>query len=344
MSNFGRNDSAQRAGPPPEGIRYRPAQPEERTTALRLVLGAAGRMGDEAQVVEFLRFAVQRGIQLSDLWLAEEGGNIITAILPIVSPGRTMLLLVPGGNPDSKRSLAATQLLHSVCDVFRTKDVRLAQVLLDPRDATVHTFYAARSFRRVAELIYLQAFVARKMIEPALPPRCRWLTYSPEAHELFAATISESYRQSLDCPALNGLRDMEDILAGHKASGEFDPSSWFLLVEDDASRPDPVPLGVLLLSRTFVGDAMELVYLGLTPAARGRGFGDAMMRQALATVSAKGVSRLTLAVDSANAPALRLYYRHGMQRIGSKLAMMRVLNIPSASERAPRPGLVAPPA
>jgi ribosomal protein S18 acetylase RimI-like enzyme len=34
---------------------------------------------------------------------------------------------------------------------------------------------------------------------------------------------------------------------------------------------------------------------------------------------------LTLAVDSNNAPALQLYYRHGMRRVGSRIAMVRDL-------------------
>ena len=50
-----------------------------------------------------------------------------------------------------------------------------------------------------------------------------------------------------------------------------------------------------------------------------------MMRQALWAAREMNLSRLTLAVDSNNAPALRLYYRHGMQRIGSKVALMRDL-------------------
>ena len=37
------------------------------------------------------------------------------------------------------------------------------------------------------------------------------------------------------------------------------------------------------------------------------------------------LKRLTLAVDSRNAPALKLYYRHGMQQIGAKTAMLRDL-------------------
>jgi ribosomal protein S18 acetylase RimI-like enzyme len=73
-------------------------------------------------------------------------------------------------------------------------------------------------------------------------------------------------------------------------------------------------------------DTLELVYLGLTPAARGRGLGDLMMRRALALAAADGAGRLSLAVDSDNVPALKLYYRHGMQRVGAKLALMRRLD------------------
>ena len=46
--------------------------------------------------------------------------------------------------------------------------------------------------------------------------------------------------------------------------------------------------------------------------------------------SMPGVERLSLAVDANNAPALRLYYRHGLQRVGSKIAMMRDLRLTGA--------------
>ena len=55
-------------------------------------------------------------------------------------------------------------------------------------------------------------------------------------HALFAETILQTYRDSLDCPGLNGVRQIEDIIAGHKASGEFDPALWFLLCEQPAQR------------------------------------------------------------------------------------------------------------
>ena len=88
---------------------------------------------------------------------------------------------------------------------------------------------------------------------------------------------------------------------------------------------EQTPLGVLLLSESFRGDAMELVYIGLVPAARGRKLGEWLMNQTLAMLSAQKQSRLCLAVDSHNTPALKLYYRNGMQRIGSKLALIKDL-------------------
>jgi len=47
-------------------------------------------------------------------------------------------------------------------------------------------------------------------------------------------------------------------------------------------------------------------------------------------------SQLTLAVDSRNAPAMKLYFRHGMKRMGSRTAMIRVLS-PKTKE-PPRSG------
>ena len=60
--------------------------------------------------------------------------------------------------------------------------------------------------------------------------------------------------------------------------------------------------------------------------ARGRGIGNLLVRHALAAVcNQMRLAKITLAVDSRNIPALKLYYRHGMQQIGTKTAMLRDL-------------------
>jgi hypothetical protein len=45
----------------------------------------------------------------------------------------------------------------------------------------------------------------------------------------------------------------------------------------------------------------------------------------MAVTAGRRLPRLCLAVDALNVPALKLYYRQGMQRVGSKLALMRDL-------------------
>ena len=67
------------------------------------------------------------------------------------------------------------------------------------------------------------------------------------------------------------------------------------------------------------------MYLGIAPHARGQGLGALMMRQALAVAGASGCGLLSLAVDSRNAPALKLYYRSGMSRVCSRIALLRDL-------------------
>jgi ribosomal protein S18 acetylase RimI-like enzyme len=57
-------------------------------------------------------------------------------------------------------------------------------------------------------------------------------------------------------------------------------------------------------------EAWEVIYLGLTPGARGRGLGRAVLRHAL-ELARDHVPFLELAVDLRNTPAVRLYRSAG---------------------------------
>ena len=330
----------------PPGVALRAARREEVSVALRVILGSSGHLADDAQVLDFMQFALRRGINLGEAWLAEDTSarKLLWAVLPVVSPGRTLLLLGPTEPPArhyAEIAPIAEALVERACANYGARGVQLAQVLLDPADALSRRIYESRGFGPVAQLLYLQGSPRRKTAAPALPAGFAWVTYDGDTHDRFASTISQTYQHSLDCPSLNGLRDIEDVLAGHKATGQFDPALWMMLKEDSAG-PVTTLHGVLLLARVQQGDALELVYLGLTPASRGRGLGDLLVRQALATVAAERLSHLTLAVDARNTPALMLYYRHGLQQVATKLALMRQLD-GAAAVTAPQPA-GAPPA
>jgi mycothiol synthase len=297
----------------------RPASPAETEPAMLLVLAPPGGTADLRATQEFIAFARERDIGFDALHVALRDGKIVSAIFPVISPGRTMLMLCPSGGANKWSDPATRQLIDPVCAFCAQRGIHLAQTLIDPRDTVLENIFLEQRFDRMAELHYLQVQVPADSTIPPLPAGMSWLSYSPQRHGLFGQTILETYKNSLDCPALNGRRDIEDVMAGHKASGIFNPDLWLLLQEGSTT------LGVLLLSKSLRSDSIELVYLGLTPAGRGRKLAELMMQQAFALVIAQHEPKLCLAVDALNTPALKLYYRHGMHRIASKIALLRDL-------------------
>ncbi len=334
MSNLTRKRDFFDSGDGP-AIVIRKAERNEVHAALRVILGSSSQLASDAQVVDFLRFAMYRGINLSDIWLADRRGTIAWAVLPVVSPGRTMVLLSPPHVAPTLQETIAPQLISHVLDDLGARGVHLAQALIDPGDSSVIHLYERVGFDRLAELLYLNRDL-RRVDSPELVDGLHLVHYCPERHSLFARTISATYTDSLDCPALSGRRDIEDIIAGHKAVGHFDPVNWFCLLDRDE------PLGISLLNHSPHSDAMELVYFGLVPLARGKGHGDLLMQHTLAAARTKNARQLTLAVDSRNMPALQLYQRHGLNPVCSRVAMLYDLRRASRS-RAPSSGVPSAP-
>jgi mycothiol synthase len=298
---------------PPQLV-YRPAVPAEFAAAAHLLLVRADGAAEPWQITEYIRMA---GVSACGLQVAEWGGKLISAVLPISSPGRTVLLFIPATIAGQLQLEATRELVNRTCDLAVRQNIALAQCLLDANGPL--EMLSSIGFQQLAVLHYLQG-TPPKMPRPAvLPDGFSWYHYGNETHALFAAAIAGSYEQSLDCPALNGMRNMEDTIAGHKAAGQFDPTLWLVVCKADQ------PAAVLILSPQASGTTIELVYLGLLPAFRGQGLGDVLMRKALALAAGRGVTTLALAVDADNQPALKLYWRHGLRNIGQKIALLRDL-------------------
>jgi mycothiol synthase len=149
----------------------------------------------------------------------------------------------------------------------------------------------------------------------------RCLPYTEQRQEAFKAILQASYEQTLDCPGLLGVRELDDVLAGHKSTGQFDPAMWTLLVEGDE------PAGVALFNRLDELNGAELVYLGLPQRSRGKGYGSLLVRRGLAQCANIGASTVSLAVDQSNDPAVRLYRRLGFYRVARKRAMTKVVSV-----------------
>ena len=67
--------------------------------------------------------------------------------------------------------------------------------------------------------------------------------YSTCDRALFERTLLRSYDGTRDCPEVNGVRTIAEIIAGHRAQGKHDPDRWWLAFAEDQ------PVGVLLVAQ-----------------------------------------------------------------------------------------------
>jgi ribosomal protein S18 acetylase RimI-like enzyme len=129
-----------------------------------------------------------------------------------------------------------------------------------------------------------------------------------------------------------GLRTAQDALATHRATGVFRPGAWHLALEGGAGHPGSPRRAVAggtgrIRAREAVGVVLvnvlegrgDLVYLGVVPEARGRGVGRALLGQAIRDTARMGLPALVVAVDTQNAPAVRLYAGAGFKEVRRRL-------------------------
>ena len=202
----------------------------------------------------------------------------------------------------------------------------LLQAMLEPSDAAGKTVFAQAGLTQLATLTYMERKPPASPPVVAFPNDVTLEAYSAKAHGLFGQAITDSYKETLDCPALSGMRDVDDVIAGHKAVGPFDPQLWSLVLRRVSPDSPPRVAGCLLLSEIPARRALELVYLGLAPFARGQGLGRALMQRVLAIASRRHFDLATLAVDAANIPAVKLYRRCGYVSVAQRVAMVKRLN------------------
>ncbi len=108
--------------------------------------------------------------------------------------------------------------------------------------------------------------------------------------------------------------DLSLMLAG--------PSTYLLMARDPDLDPDldPAPVGTLTLTlfRTPVGLQGRINTVIVDAAARGRGIGEALTREAVRICRDAGVRRITLSSRLDREPAHRMYLRCGFELTGSR--------------------------
>lgn len=290
-------------------------------------------------VERFLAQAPTSGIDPDLIWAAGEfdppGGPIIRqAVLAVPGSGRTATLFISGPRPEEGVEAWGQQAdrvacLEAVCaelGPLRTPSIALAQALIDPSEGWSIDALRAAGFTSVGLLEYM----SRPMEAPGPVQPPAWpagVTVTPLSERgpqerwwpLMLRALESSYIDTLDCPELCGLRATEDVLGSHRATGRFDPRFWWL-VEHSGE-----PAGCCLLSLVPQSRSVELVYMGVAPRVRGLGLGRALLSHGLRAVSRLPADEVTLAIDTRNAPAARLYGALGFRATAMRHGFVRRL-------------------
>lgn len=279
------------------------------------------------QIDALLRYASQHHLSLDQCLVSETAGRIEAACLCVDSPGRASSVFIPNHLPDDRRADQVVELLKESVRRASGRRVRLLQALVTPEAQSEQALYRRAGFSHLTQLIYLERDVASPVSRVPAAPAVTWEAYAPRLHPEFARVVQSTYEGSLDCAALNGVRDIDDTLASHRATGEFDARNWLL------ARHGKEAWGAILMARIPERAALEVVYMGVVPYARKRGVGVALLRRAIEAARAQGCAVVTLTVDESNAPARRLYGLFGFQETSRRHVWMRVLDDREVADR-----------
>ena len=272
--------------------------PAERPSALEVVLGDLPAAQRSEQAARFVAEADPTGL-LDGLFVAIRDGRLVGATWARLQPGRTAYVWPPRLTGDEVEA-TADALLDTLIHFCGDRGVRLAQSLLDLRDTAAQQRMLRSGFARLTELAYL---VSPIKSSAQAPPAAGFELelYCAATHDRMLAVLQRTYEETADCAELNGVRDSADILAGYRATGTFDEKNWLIV------KADGRDVGCLLLAQHTAEKIMELVYMGLVPESRRRGWGLRLVQTAQHLARLAECTQLVLAVDTRNEPALRMY-------------------------------------
>lgn len=246
---------------------------------------------------------------------AFERDRLVSAVVGVESPGSANLLLMPFDSSEPLVFEATCLAISRALQLSREYGVTFAQVVAPPNESNWDIVLRESGMMSIAKLIYLLRPTLTSTRDPmprVIPGRLDWITYSHDAEAIFCEALRLSYLGSQDCPELGGIRTPYQALLTHRAAGAFDPKRWFVLADNGR------PLGVLMLSKIPREPVVEVVYMGVSQPARGKGVAGLLIDRALHVAAQAGASNLILAVDERNESARRLYARWNFQEVARR--------------------------
>lgn len=294
-------------------IRVAPA--DQRVESLWLVFAWEEAERRNQRVAACFQAERECGSAFPYLLEAQRGGDRRGAVWGQVAPGRLAHVWAPGlveGEPDS----TADQLQLAVDERLAAAGLQCGQATL-PRLAHAPANCLLRSgYALAAELLYLASTAAEF---PAEPPATD-LSFEPYADDQqprLIQLLDATYIGTQDAPLLDNVRPTQEVLHGYRQTGKYAPERWLFV------RDQQRDVGCLLVADHPEAKQCELMYMGLIPSARGRGWGSILPRQAQWLAAQAGAESMIVGVDAANHPALAVYSRCGFHQVDERLVFIK---------------------
>jgi GNAT superfamily N-acetyltransferase len=294
-----------------------PARPGEQTEAFRLALQHLPAREQVSRIQRALELVANGHIDPRGILVARAAGQLVGALVCMTTPGAGSLIWPPQTTVSSGNAqLIEDQLVGNALPWLQLQGAKLAQAMVHPDEAHLANPLLRHGFAHVTTLRYLSLTLKKRSV-PSADGTLTWSSYRDQP-ALFEQTLLETYRGSEDCPELNGVRDIREIIEGHRAMGIHEPDQWSLAMRDDH------PVGVLLLCRMPEWESMDVAYVGVVPLYRRRGIGRQLMARAMSEAGQRNIEQLTLAVDRRNRSAGNLYESLGFKAFDEREVFLAI--------------------
>lgn len=291
------------------------ARTEDWGAAFRLIFQYLPAQERENRCANALRLLQHGELDPHGLFILHGPADLCGALLCMPVPGRSALLWPPGTVED-RRAEREDALLRHACTWLRQRGVKLTQTLLAPEETFLAYPLLRNGFSAVTRLWYMRHSLNLPVDCLNTPSRLNYQTFADDA--LFRQILQRTYEGTLDCPEVNGVRGIDEVLEGHRAQGTFDPERWWLACEGER------PVGVLMMAEIPESGDWEVAYMGVAPEARRRGFGREMLLHGLCEARAAEVPAVTLSVDARNQPAWNLYRSMGFEPYDQRVVYLAI--------------------
>ncbi len=293
--------------------------PSRYEEVLSFLLGHLSEQERVLQLKELLDSAKKNQLDLSGLIMATDEGKVCGATLSIIQPDQSAFVWTPIVAKIPHFMEVENRLLQFLGDQLDSKNVWMGQCIVDLDAKSEREVLQRNQFDHVADLVYMNRLLLKTIPESEILPDLKSISYSEdENYEKFKEVLGRTYHDTLDCTFLNDLRTHEESLESHQLSGDFLPAQWRVFHDGQND------IGLLLMNDHPDQDAWEIVYIGVVPEARGKGYGREIVLSGLNEALQADRMQVILAVDVKNPYAYKLYESLGFLETTRKSVHIRV--------------------